>query len=231
MGSDQSTEYEYIDRDTPFVLHKGPWMLIGGSFRCSRPCGIGKKRSQKGIKGESDFLCGVREDKQTMMNYLNSQEVRRKIGKVDCFNFEGDGGNATKASKAEALKWIKEKKPKAIYYSGHGYLDTGDWCFLDGVLTFKELHAAAPQLQAVVADCCYSGAWWADMEGSGVRLYAASTATEVSWDGDDGGKFTCYVAGCAHDSLSSLGGYDHGEWTPQHPQINGKNICARRTEL
>ena len=54
-----------------------------------------------------------------------------------------------------------------LLYIGHGRRNTGDWCFQDGFITFREL-AALYLLQlcgralTVITDCSYSGCWVKD---------------------------------------------------------------------
>ena len=52
-----------------------------------------------------------------------------------------------------------------LHYIGYGRKDTGDWCFEDGYLTFKDI--AELYLKAnlksctlnIISDCSYSGCW------------------------------------------------------------------------
>ena len=51
-----------------------------------------------------------------------------------------------------------------IYYIGPGKKDTGDWCFNDGFITFKDIADAylecfQSKRLAVASDCSYSGRW------------------------------------------------------------------------
>ena len=54
--------------------------------------------------------------------------------------------------------------PALIYYTGHGEEETGNWCFKDGVITFKEMFDLYERhfrgkLLYLICDCCYSGQW------------------------------------------------------------------------
>lgn len=59
-----------------------------------------------------------------------------------------------------------------LYYVGAGRRDTGDWCFSDGYITFKDivgLYQQAPRLRqgrvlTIICDCSYSGKWVLDCE-------------------------------------------------------------------
>lgn len=51
-----------------------------------------------------------------------------------------------------------------IWYTGHGYQGTGNWCFRDGRIKFKEIFKLymdhfRDKLLYIVTDCCYSGQW------------------------------------------------------------------------
>ena len=57
-----------------------------------------------------------------------------------------------------------------IYYIGAGRKNTGDWCFEDGVITFRDITElylrASPSFKGrvltIVSDCSYSGCWVRD---------------------------------------------------------------------
>ena len=54
-----------------------------------------------------------------------------------------------------------------IYYTGHGEINTGNWCFKNGVITFQDIfglymdHFRGKQL-TLESDCSYSGNWIKD---------------------------------------------------------------------
>lgn len=65
-----------------------------------------------------------------------------------------------------------------VYYFGHGRKDTGDWCFLDGKITFSDIVELYKQhlsgrVLTIVTDCSHSGAWvnacLGHLEASGVQ--------------------------------------------------------------
>ena len=51
-----------------------------------------------------------------------------------------------------------------IHYYGNGRRNTGDWCFRDGFITFRDIadlyikHSCCRPL-TIVSDCCYSASW------------------------------------------------------------------------
>lgn len=51
-----------------------------------------------------------------------------------------------------------------LHYIGHGRRSTGDWCFQDGFITFRELAniyllLLRGRIMTIVTDCSYSGCW------------------------------------------------------------------------
>ena len=54
-----------------------------------------------------------------------------------------------------------------VYYIGAGRRNTGDWCFEDGFITFRELSqlylcSMTSRVLTIVSDCSYSGCWVRD---------------------------------------------------------------------
>ena len=54
--------------------------------------------------------------------------------------------------------------PATIWYMGHSEEGTGNWCFMDGTISFLEIfdlymtHSPG-KLLVITSDCCYSGNW------------------------------------------------------------------------
>ena len=49
-----------------------------------------------------------------------------------------------------------------LYYTGHGEIGTGNWCFNDGTLSIQEIDDMLPgecYYPTIVSDACYSGHW------------------------------------------------------------------------
>ena len=49
-----------------------------------------------------------------------------------------------------------------IYYTGHGEIGTGNWCFADGKITIQEILNLVPGgcfYPMIFSDACYSGHW------------------------------------------------------------------------
>ena len=57
----------------------------------------------------------------------------------------------------------KKGKRPAVYYTGHGEIGTGDWCFHDGTIKIKELDKLLREEGRdwpwngllIVTDCCF----------------------------------------------------------------------------
>ena len=57
-----------------------------------------------------------------------------------------------------------------LYYIGAGRKDSGDWCFEDGFITFRDIaqlylrasHNFKGRILTIVSDCSYSGCWVRD---------------------------------------------------------------------
>ena len=93
-----------------------------------------------------------------------------------------------------------------LYYIGAGRSGTGDWCFEDGFITFRDIaqlylralsHNFRGRVLTIVSDCSYSGCWMRDcMEfldeqgvqpcghkaremGIPIKVYASCRSTEI----------------------------------------------------
>ena len=54
-----------------------------------------------------------------------------------------------------------------IYYTGYGEEGTGNWCFKDGTISFRDIFTLykkylKEKLLVIYSDCCYSGQWVVD---------------------------------------------------------------------
>ncbi len=56
----------------------------------------------------------------------------------------------------------KEESTLILYYTGHGAKPTGNWCFVDGEISYSEVCASLREIRFgayIISDCCFSGAW------------------------------------------------------------------------
>ena len=76
-----------------------------------------------------------------------------------------------------------------VHYIGPGKKDTGDWCFADDFITFKDLADAyidlefsEPKCLEITSDCSYSGKWVSKcrefLNGAGVQPCGHSAMKE-----------------------------------------------------
>ena len=104
----------------------------------------------KGI--DRDFVnmvdkCGAQLWNKVMDLHLEKNDAKRKIKKF--------------------LDYCHQNYYKPmLYYSGHGEIGTGNWCFHDGTLSIQEIHEMLlggnyllDMVPTIISDACYSGHW------------------------------------------------------------------------
>ena len=80
-------------------------------------------------------------------------------------NHEDRAGGGKNECKLHAYQYMYVcHSPVELYYIGAGKRNTGDWCFEDGFITFKDLTDLYLQLLrgrvlTIVTDCSHSGCW------------------------------------------------------------------------
>ena len=119
---------------------------------------VGRARVEVANK-DSPFLHGVSRD------FMNTTDALHRNG-LELFNHI----NKLRISIRDAEEEIKDLfrvcqgdgKQAVIYYTGHGEIGTGNWCFRDGTVSIEELHKLIPSgcsYPIIISDCCYSGNW------------------------------------------------------------------------
>ena len=93
-----------------------------------------------------------------------------------------------------------------IWYAGHGFTGSGDWCFKDGTISFAEIFELYKmhfrgKVLTIVVDCCYAGQWvirlvtsningacghYARAAGVGINIIASCLPHETAGDGTFG---------------------------------------------
>ena len=146
------------DQWKPSNNHNFGWILIAGATNPPNYISTSQRRS-KDDKGGA-FLFGTKYDMQIMEDFVKKEELGNLHNTLRILDME----------KQEVIKRIRkffdwcnvnEYKP-VIYYTGHGEVGTGDWCFSDGTLSIKEIEDLLPggtYFPLIIADCCYSGHW------------------------------------------------------------------------
>ena len=142
---------------------KTKWLLFSGATSPPKDVNISERRSRDnhGDK-DGDFLRGIKRD------FLNVEETIETIEKHGAMlhNVVRD----LYIKKSTALNHIetlfdncenKGVKP-VLYYTGHGEVGTGNWCFSDGTISIKEISEMIPvgcNYPLIFSDACYSGHW------------------------------------------------------------------------
>ena len=137
--------------------NKTMWLLLSGAS--DPPSGISiSDRRTKDTPGErrGTFLAGVTNDLLNM-----EAAVGDKL-----FNTVKDL-YLTKSTASDHIQKffdtckLEEVKP-ILYYTGHGEIGTGNWCFADGTISIQEILDMRPEgtyYPMIFSDACYSGHW------------------------------------------------------------------------
>ena len=133
------------------------WLLLSGATVPPKEIGISKRRTQDAQGDRNDaFLAGVARD------LFNMEDI---VG-ANLFNTVKDL-YLTKDAALQHITMVFEKctdknfefKPM-LYYSGHGEIGTGNWCFSDGTISIQEIFDMVPvggYYPMIFSDACYSG--------------------------------------------------------------------------
>ena len=174
------------------------WLLLSGSSDPPKTVQVSERRPRGEAKSkDGPFLYGMSRDFTSMTDALirNGLELFSTLNKL----------RITKKDAKEEIKDLfyecrAKGKRAVIYYTGHGEIGTGNWCFRDGTMSIKEIEDLIPQNclhPFIICDCCYSG-HWADYclkKGvAGFHCLAACPYFSTAVDIDaKGGQLTCYV--------------------------------------
>ena len=120
------------------------WLLLSGATDPPKEIGISKRRTRDAPGDRNGaFLAGVTRD------LVNMEDV---VG-TKLFNTVKDL-YLTKDAAVRHVTMVFEKctQTKAhpmLYYTGHGEIGTGNWCFSDGTVSIQKIFDMVP------AGCCY----------------------------------------------------------------------------
>ena len=130
---------------------KALWLLLAGATAPPETIRISRRRNS------GSFLLGVSHD---LANMEGAAVVMSNLHNV-VRNF-----NLTKEdAKGEIQKLFREcmvrKEQPVVYYTGHGEIGTGNWCFADGTLSLHEIEELLEGCShpLLISDSCYSGHW------------------------------------------------------------------------
>ncbi|XP_068723743.1 uncharacterized protein [Montipora capricornis] len=133
------------------------WLLLSGATDPPRTIAISERRTRDAPKETNGaFLAGVTRD-------LLNMEIA--VGRY-LHNTVKD----LQLTKSHALAKIRtlfdeckrNKSKPMLYYTGHGEVGTGNWCFRDGTISIQEILNIAPLgmfYPMIFSDACYSGHW------------------------------------------------------------------------
>ena len=136
---------------------KPRWLLLSGATDPPEEIGISKRRTRD-VQGDKKggFLAGVTRDLGNMEDVVES----------NLYNTVKD----LYLTKRAALRRItslftkcKDTNTKPmLFYTGHGEIGTGNWCFADGTISIQEIFDKVPggcYYPMIFSDACYSGHW------------------------------------------------------------------------
>lgn len=133
------------------------WLLLSGASKPPEDIEISKRRPRDDLgDGNGAFLDGVTHD-LVNMEYL----VRSKL-----YNTVKDLYLTKDRAFEHITKLFKICKDKEavpmLYYTGHGEIGTGNWCFANGTISIEEISNLVPVdcfYPMIFSDACYSGHW------------------------------------------------------------------------
>ncbi|XP_068670715.1 uncharacterized protein [Montipora foliosa] len=173
------------------------WLLLSGATDPPGNIKISERRTRDAPGDKNGaFLAGVNNDLFNMENavrpYLHNIVRDLQLTKSHALAKIRDLFHVCK---------IKKSKPM-LYYTGHGEVGTGNWCFHDGTISIQEILDMVPKKMLypmIFSDACYSG-HWADFcfrEGiAGFHCLAACPFYSKAVDTkDQGGDLTLFMTG------------------------------------
>ncbi|KAJ7354975.1 hypothetical protein OS493_029085 [Desmophyllum pertusum] len=173
------------------------WFLLAGATDPPSTINISDRRTRDIVGDRSGkFLSGITRDLVNMEDAVGTK----------LFNTVKD----LYLTKSRALEHIRRLfdickrrgiKPM-LYYTGHGEIGTGNWCFADGTISIQEIVDSLPggtYYPMIFSDACYSGHWANDcVEKNIVGFHCLAACPEYSTAIDtegEGGDLTLFMTG------------------------------------
>ena len=190
---------DQLDSWKPTWLKNPRWLLIAGSTDPPKHVDISDRRNRD-VQGErnGNFLFGVTRDLVNMEDTVGS-ELYNTVKNLYMRRSEAVGHIKRFFDHCQRNRF----KPM-LYYSGHGEVGTGDWCFDDGTIGIQEIVDILPAgsyYPMIFSDACYSGHWanfCTDKDIGGFLCLAASPEFSTALDiRGKGGELTLYMTGNA----------------------------------
>eukprot|EP01084_Bolivina_argentea_P169243 293411_1 len=177
----------------PKSLEANAWILIAGTTKF--PDSI-KTSDKKRVNG--NYLSGVSCDLTNMEQWITTKGYGKLYNVVR--NMQNLKCQTVLDNIKECAANIKQNGVMRIFYTGHGQLDTGNWCFCDGVISLDDVIQSVQSknnkcIIRIYCDCCYSGNWVMKLceykrQNQEIWINAASWPGQVAWDTKNGGMFT-----------------------------------------
>ena len=136
---------------------KSRWLLLSGATDPPTDISISDRRTRDAPGDKNgQFLNGVTRD------LVNTEDA---VG-TKLFNAVKDLYLTKSEGLAKIGKFFKACNPKKfhpmLYYTGHGEIGTGNWCFHDGTISIHEILdmvLGGVYYPMIFSDACYSGHW------------------------------------------------------------------------
>ena len=133
------------------------WLLLSGASDPPSCINISDRRTRDipGVRSGT-FLSGVT---------LDLANMEAAVG-INLFNTVKDL-YLTKSTASGHIRRLfdtckREQNKPILYYTGHGSIGTGNWCFSDGTISIQEILDMLPEGMyhpMIFSDACYSGHW------------------------------------------------------------------------
>ena len=136
---------------------KPRWLLLSGASDPPETTVISKRRPRSALGDKSGaFLDGLTHDLTNMEKavrpWLHNTVRALDLTKSDAINKIRKLFDDCKQNGAKPM----------LYYTGHGEVGTGNWCFHDGTISIQEILDMVPEGERypmIFSDACYSGHW------------------------------------------------------------------------
>ena len=197
-------DLSYWDDWKPSTLKHG-WLLIAGATNPPKNITTSQRRS-KDVKS-GNFLEGTKYDMQVMEEFVSNENLGFLHNTLRMLDMET---HEVRKRIKKFFKWCKENRYKPVlYYTGHGEVGSGDWCFNDDTISVCEIEELLPsgtKYPLIISDCCYSGHWanycLERNEEDDINFHCLSACPEYSTAEDNprgGGALTMWMTGKLED--------------------------------
>ena len=116
------------------------WLLIAGAMNPPKRIKTSKRRS-KDLKA-GGFLRGIKYDMQVMEEIISREKLGNLQNTLRMLDMEKE--DVVKRI-IKFFTWCKEGDYKPVlYYTGHGEIGSGDWCFIDDTISISEIEELLP---------------------------------------------------------------------------------------